>query len=151
MAEKRKLQTEKMENEKKTKEEKKDLDRKKIESIYHKQKEKREFSEAYNKKFTALMGSQEVTRFFQNYSNQLTLIFDFLRTNVEIDKTINFTTTHLQYKAYIYFFLYFELLGSPLDSSEIQLIYRSVSKDLKLMERIPIGLFFKKKKIISYL
>jgi len=69
----------------------------------------------------------------------LALIFDFLRTNIEIDKKLTFTTSHLQYKAYVYFALYFEVLDNVLDLSEIQQIFRSVSKDINLKERIPIG------------
>jgi len=142
MSEKRKIETEKLENEKKALEEKKDLNRRKIDALYQKQKQKREFNETINKKVSILMGSQETTRFFQNYQNQLTFIFDFMRTNVEIEKNLNFTTSHLQFKAYLYFFLYFELLDGVVDNVETQLIYRSVTKDLKLKERIPIGIIF---------
>ena len=101
---------------------------------------KREKSEAINKKIASLLSSPDTTRIFQSYSNQLTLIFDFLRTNVEIDKNLNFTTNHLQFKAYMYFAFYFDLMESVVDSTNLQLIYRSVSKDLKLKERIPIGI-----------
>ena len=142
MSEKRKIETEKLENEKKALEEKNDQNRRKIDALYQKQKQKREFNETINKKVSILMGSQETTRFFQNYQNQLTFIFDFMRTNVEIEKNLNFTTSHLQFKAYLYFFLYFELLDGVVDNVETQLIYRSVTKDLKLKERIPIGIIF---------
>lgn len=142
MTEKRKKKSEKQEIEKKASLEKKDNDKKRIELLYQKEKRKREKNETFNKKIAVLLASQEISRFFQNYTNQLTLIFDFMRSNIEIDKNLNFNTTHWQYKTYMFFTFYFDLIGSVLDTSDIQLIYRSVSKDIKLKERIPIGLIF---------
>ena len=119
--------------------EKKDVNKRKIEVLYQKETEKRERNDLFNKKISAFFANMEIQRFFKGFSNQLSLIFDFLRTNIEIDKKLNFTNAHLQYKAYVYFTLYFDVLDNVLDLSEIQQIYRSVSKDLKLKERIPIG------------
>lgn len=118
---------------------KKEQEKKKVHQLYQKEKIKRETDEILNKKIGTLLNSEDTKNFFAKHKNQLNFIFDFLRKNVELDKSLNFSPNHLQYKAFLYFTFYFGLIENVLTPEEIQLIYRSTSKDVKLKERIPIG------------
>lgn len=113
--------------------------RRKAEEKYEKERKKREKTENTNKKVAQLLNSKEIADFFSSFQQEIAYFFDFFRTNVEILTSLGFSPEHLQYKGYVHFASFFEILGKVLTFEELQLIYRSVTRDLKLKDRIPIG------------
>eukprot|EP01017_Pseudomicrothorax_dubius_P035500 TRINITY_DN4977_c0_g1_i1.p1 TRINITY_DN4977_c0_g1~~TRINITY_DN4977_c0_g1_i1.p1 ORF type:complete len:331 (+),score=107.68 TRINITY_DN4977_c0_g1_i1:65-1057(+) len=117
-------------------------DRKKVDAMLEKERERREKEKKMNEQVIALFGSPEIQMAFARHEKQLKYVFQYYLENIDLDVRIPYTMDHLQYKGFMVFAAQFNLFPGILSTEQIGLAYRSVSLDKKLVDKIPVGLSY---------